>query len=70
MTAPAIQIGDEVKLRKVRNTPVAVVTYNEADEFCAIDKNGRTYNMSRAAAYPLKTGRHFESTLDFLDSIR
>ena len=65
-----IQTGDEVTLRNVKDKPVGVVTYNTTDEFCIITKQGKTYNMSRAAANPLKTGRHFEQTVDFLLSIK
>ena len=55
-----IEVGDEVTLRKIPDKPVAVVTYNTADLFCAITKQGITYRCSREAAYPLKTGRHFD----------
>ena len=69
MAIPEIRVGDEVKLRGLKGTPVAVVTLNEADQFCTINKDGVTTNSSRATAKPNKTGRHFESTLDFLKSI-
>ena len=55
-----ILVGDEVTLRNLPDRPVAVVTYNTADLFCAITKHGITYACSRATANPLKTGRHFD----------
>ena len=64
-----IQVGDEVKLRGLKNQPVAVVTLNEAEKFCTINKRGETTNCSRATANPIKTGKHYEGTLDFLLSL-
>ena len=63
-----ILVGDEVTLRKIPDKPVAVVTYNTAELFCAITKHGITYRCSREAAYPLKTGRHF-AVEDFLKTL-
>ena len=58
--APTIQIGDEGTLRGLKDNPVAVVTYNTVDDFCAINKEGITYHASRMALLPIKTGRHFD----------
>jgi hypothetical protein len=64
-----IQVGDEVKLRKVKDTPISVVLLNTSDHFCCVTKEGYTFNTSRAAALPMKTGRHFDAD-GFLKSIR
>ena len=68
MAVLPIQVGDEVKLRGLRDQPVAVVTLNTADHFCCIDKEGYTFNASRAALNPLKTGKRYD-VAGFLRSI-
>ena len=55
-----IAVGDEVTLRKIPDKPVAVVTHNTKDLFCAITKEGVTFRCSLEAANPMKTGRHFD----------
>ena len=69
MAEPGIKVGDEVKLRGLKDWPIAVVTLNTTDHFCAINKEGYTFNLSRTAANPLKTGRRFDvsSFLKLLD---
>ena len=68
MAVPAIKVGDEVTLRGIKDRPVAVVTLNTQDHFCTITKEGFTFNTSRAASNPLKTGRHFDVS-SFLKTI-
>ena len=68
MAVPAIKVGDEVRLRKLNDQPIAVVTLNTTDHFCTITKEGYTFNTSRAASNPIKTGRHFDVAA-FLKSI-
>ena len=63
-----IQVGDEVKLRLAKDQPIAVVTLNTEDHFCCIDKNGYTFNASRAALKPMKTGKRYD-VAGFLKSI-
>ena len=55
-----IKVGEEVKLRGVKDMPIGVVTYNTVDNFCVLSKDGYTYNYPRAAANPIKTGRKFD----------
>ena len=69
MAVQAIQVGEEVILRGVKDKPTAVVTMNTADHFCTITKGGFVYNCSRAAANPLKTGRRFD-VASFLKSLQ
>lgn len=64
-----IQVGEEVTLRGIKDTPVAVVTRNTEDQFCCITAEGITYNCSRVVAIPNKTGRRYE-VKKFLDSLR
>ena len=64
-----IQVGDEVTLRGIQDTPVAVVTKNTADQFCCVTAEGITYNCSRVVARPNKTGRKYE-VKKFLESLR
>ena len=67
---PGINVGDEVRLRGYPDQPVAVVTKNTQSVFCTIEGDGTTHSSSRAVANPIKTGRHFEQTTDYLKSIR
>ena len=60
MATPEIRVGDEVKLRGVKNT-IAVTMLNTAEHFCAITKEGFTFNLPREIALPYKTGRHFDA---------
>lgn len=60
MAAPSIKVGDEVMIRTLPDKPVGVVTYNTSEIFCVMTKYGITYNSSRAALSPLKTGKHYE----------
>ena len=60
MALEPIKVGEEVKLRGIKDTPVGVVTMNTQDNFCVITKEGFTYNTSRAAANPLKTGKKYD----------
>lgn len=55
-----IKIGEEVKLRGIKDYPIGVVTLNTQDHFCVITKEGFTFNTSRAAANPLKTGKRYD----------
>lgn len=64
-----IAVGDEVVLRKLKDQPVAVVLMNTEDHFCCVTKDGFTYNTSREAASPNKTGRHFDAE-GFLKSLQ
>ena len=59
MVAP-IKVGEEVKLRGVKDMPIGVVTYNTVDNFCVLSKDGFTYNLPRAVANPLKTGKRYD----------
>ena len=69
MAVPAIQVGDEVILRNIKDKPVAVVMLNTTDHFCTVTKDGYTFNTSRAASNPLKTGRCFD-VASFLKSLQ
>ena len=53
-----IEIGAEVQCRDLPDKPVGYVTLNEDDHFCIITKTGRTYDVTRKAAHPNKTGRY------------
>ena len=55
-----IKVGEEVKLRGVKDMPIGVVTYNTVDNFCVLSKDGFTYNLPRANANPLKTGKRYD----------
>ena len=55
-----IMVGDQVRLRGVKDMPIGYVTYNTVDHFCVLCKDGYTYNMSRAQANPIKTGKRFD----------
>ena len=55
-----IKVGEEVKLRGVKDYPIGVVTLNTTDHFCVLTKDGYVYNMSRLAANPLKTGKRYD----------
>lgn len=57
-TVNPIEIGAEVKCRDLPDTPVGYVTMNTEDHFCIITKTGRTYDVTRKAANPNKTGRY------------
>ena len=59
MPVEPIKVGEEVKLRGVKDYPIGVVTMNTIDHFCILTKDGYTYNMNRLSANPLKTGRKF-----------
>lgn len=65
-----IQVGDEVKLRGLKDQPIAVVTLNTADHFCCITKEGFTFNTSREEANPMKTGRRFLEVARMLKSMQ
>ena len=53
-----IPVGAEVKCRNLPDKPVGYVTLNTTDHFCVITKTGRTYDVSRASANPIKTGKY------------
>lgn len=57
---PSIKVGDEVKLRGIKDMPIGVVTYNTVDNICILAKDGFTYNYPRAIANPLKTGKRYD----------
>jgi len=61
MAVPSIKVGDEVTLRNLKDKPIAVVLLNTVDHFCCVTKEGFTFNTSRAAANPLKTGKHYDA---------
>lgn len=65
-----IQVGDEVKLRKLKDQPIAVVTLNTSDHFCCITKTGFTFDTTIEAANPLKTGRKFPEVARMLKSMQ
>ena len=65
-----IQVGDEVKLRELKGSPIAVVTLNDPDVLCCIAKTGRTYDTSIEAAKPIKTGRKFPEVARMLKSMQ
>ena len=60
MALEPIKVGEEVKLRGVKDTPIGVVTMNMQDNFCVLAKDGFTYNVPRATANPLKTGKKYD----------
>ena len=58
-----IEVGDEVTIRwqgEQRERLTAVVLKNTKDSFCFMTKDGTTYDVTRAMANPMKTGRKFE----------
>ena len=60
MTLEPIKIGEEVKLRGIKDTPIGVVTMNTQDNFCVLTKDGFTYNAPIATANPLKAGKKYD----------
>ena len=52
-----IAVGDEVECRTLPGKPVGYVTLNTEEHFCVMIKTGYTYNTTREAAKPNKTGR-------------
>ena len=53
-----IPVGAEVKCRDLPDKPIGFVTMNTTDHFCVITRTGRTYDVTRKAANPIKTGKY------------
>ena len=57
---PTIKLGDEVTLLGWKDKPIVVVTLNDSEDFCAIDKEGWVYKGPREILHPFKTGKHYD----------
>lgn len=61
MPAPAIQVGDEIRTRRLLKNVIGVVTKNDSENFCIILPSGKTYSFSDlSVANPIKTGKHYD----------
>ena len=60
MAIKPIEVGEEVKLRGLKDYPIGVVTLNTTDHFCVLTKDGYTYNLNRLMANPIKTGKRYD----------